>query len=107
MEEVTPAAKLDELEAAAKKATPGPWEIYKGQVCNKTLGFFVSTCSEPDQRDDADYIARLDPATVLWLVQRARRCEAAEALLREAAPCIGMKFAVHKQVYDYLEKLTP
>jgi len=64
-------AKLAEIEAAARKATPGPWR--HGGTCevHAAVASIIATCSNRSTRDAA-YLALLDPATVLALVASAR-----------------------------------
>lgn len=78
------ALNLDELEALARKATPGkrqyqPWSSYagpKGDYVESILfdeGGEELTRGLPDA--DGDLIAALDPGTVLALIERARKAE--------------------------------
>lgn len=77
---------INELEALAKAATPAPWEVDAGnnvvtamelptrdhgpmrhQVCEGQLN--------PQGNKDAEFIAALNPATVLRLLAMLRECE--------------------------------
>ena len=102
-------ARLDELEAAAKKATQGPWEAWDGFDAGG--GVYVNTgdiredsrrCVSLDSghtypgesgwsqlRKDAAHIAMMEPATTLALVAEVRelraKVERVRALHRENA----------------------
>jgi hypothetical protein len=78
---------LDQLEALAKAATPGPWVSYQTFACNGAPGGKdVATVDEgkpiisEDEYPcdaDADFIAGANPATVRELIAMARRAPAA------------------------------
>lgn len=84
---------LDDLEALAKAATPGPWTVLReshgypddGQLYvvpstpNDSVDCVAVVGAEPGATADAAYIAALDPQTVLALIEQARL---GEALLR-------------------------
>jgi hypothetical protein len=80
---VTP-AELDEMERAAKAATPGPYAV-------SVYGYHVDFVRQPSMerifvarahlKADAEHIAAANPETVLRLIAYARRLE---ALLPEA-----------------------
>jgi len=71
---------LDQLEALARAATPGPWGR-DGQDGGTWLvrgdmdGSYVVLAENIKKWDDAGYIAALAPAAVLELVQRLRAAE--------------------------------
>ena len=83
--------KLDDLEATAKAATPGPWSInwetdeYHAGMPDK----WALSINGPEASDfadlaaaDAEHMATFDPPTVLALIAKLREAEAviAEAL---------------------------
>lgn len=81
---------LDQLEQAAKQATPGPWkaEIFlirrgttvRHSVWSNVLVATAESKSVDDGGHDAQFIAAANPAVTLALIARLR---AAEALLTE------------------------
>lgn len=85
----TPAddALLERVETAARAATPGPWvtEVpigHAGVMAITMPGAFDWVChvqvsNSPQWEENARYIATVDPATVLQLVERLRQAEAA------------------------------
>lgn len=89
-----PAPDLGRLEELASKATPGPWSTEGTRRSNRGMGGHVfkvgpedrmiAACRgasgyELEEHDaNAAYLAALDPATVSWLVARARRAEELE-----------------------------
>jgi hypothetical protein len=89
---------LDDLEAKARAATPGPWDNHSinGEPIESVWladGSVVATWAikeprfefhAPQARADAAFIAAANPAAVLELVQRLR---AAEAIVRDLAAC--------------------
>ena len=84
--------QLDEIEAAAKKATPGPWRVEEGigidageydevispgQVSCMSYCYGGSSTIDGDNLDaDMAHIAMMDPATTLALVARVKDLEA-------------------------------
>lgn len=63
--------KLDELEAHAKAATPGPWTVLDGDGC----GWINELTQGYDGQfpiADCNYIAAANPQTVLALIAVAR-----------------------------------
>ena len=78
------AEDLDKIEAAAKAATPGPWEaLARGRQAWLLLsgGEEVVGCSSDGEvllssNEDRDFIALAHPKTVLELVARVRELEA-------------------------------
>ena len=110
------AARLDEDEAAAKKAVPGPWRWADWSATFGTLEQERNTLEhspgsrpfpavaerdrettrvlrledpleiDPDQEASADHIARHDPARALRQVEDGRRLLAAYAEAREPDP---------------------
>lgn len=91
---------LDELEALAKAATPGPWRMETGaQPFHEILGsVLVGPVDFDDLCDDqrmislpnAAFIAAANPATVLVLIARLHATEAlVERAWRESVRCSG------------------
>src|SRR3990167_4698406 len=86
-------ALLDRLEANAEKATPGPWYQVDDGGSVSADGYDIGAGGpdamdgphiaymEPldEGRDNARYLAALDPATLLALVAVARAAEALRA----------------------------
>ena len=85
-------AQLDEIEAAAKNASPGPWgrwEIdgYDGDGIEHTREFIADATGaaihEGDDpfwhEQDGDFLIAANPAVVLVLVQMARKAAARKA----------------------------
>jgi hypothetical protein len=69
---------LDAIEAAARGATPGPWEKFENE------GWHVAgICTVFGGERDTKYIATMDPQTTLALVERVRELEATEFRLRQ------------------------
>ena len=69
--------QLDEIEAAAKKATPGEWvhdEFGEVRGSNGESLFLdgVAGCALPISRAIAEHIAMMDPATTLALIAEVR-----------------------------------
>lgn len=69
--------KLKEIEAAAKKATPGSWEYCGGEICSdfhdkKGRLTTIATENEYLKASDAKYIALCNPATILKLTSALR-----------------------------------
>jgi hypothetical protein len=86
--------RLDEDEAAARAATPGPWEQsgigeYGWGVSFGRPGAGVEADDSDQGRADAEHIARHDPARVLVEVESKRQnlaeLEAAEETMDRAA----------------------
>ena len=82
-------SELDALEAAARKATPGPWEaVLLSDIADRTYvdgPEFASARSftedefqelQPQIHADARYIAAANPAVVIALVEELRRMRA-------------------------------
>jgi hypothetical protein len=66
---------LDDLEAKAKAATPGPW-YSDGDHCSVADGNGDYVCNlDFDQGDDADFIAAANPQTVLALIDVVRAAD--------------------------------
>jgi hypothetical protein len=83
---------LDAIEAVTRGATPGPWEVRRGEpwVIAKGWGNLKSILhvelpknQTPTQRADMHHIATMDPATTLALVERVRELE--EEVARQRA----------------------
>mgnify|MGYP000582560186 CR=1 FL=1 len=74
---------LDELEVAAKNATPGKWKSRETRVYfpNIAGGFDIRDC--PNSRNNATHIALANPDTVLSLIARVREAEAKLEKARE------------------------
>lgn len=69
---ITP-ARLDEIEAVAKKIPPGPWRLDGDEV----------VLDRPATLDDMAYLATMDPATTLALVAEVRELRAKVVRVRE------------------------
>jgi len=85
---------LDELEARARKATPGPWRVeYDGDVLDEFTGRSaewpwriegVCDFKEEDATDEtAAFIAACSPDAILALIERARQAETQRDKLRQ------------------------
>lgn len=79
---------MSDLRALAAKATPGPWSIVGSNIWadNANEGpdpaqIVASALGRPHE-DNAAYIAACDPQTILALLDRAERAEAALGSLR-------------------------
>ena len=70
---VTAADWIDDLERKAKAATPGPWYAH-GPVFGPNPGAIGQTWG-PNRRNDAKFIAAVNPTTILRLIEAARRAE--------------------------------
>ena len=69
---ITP-AQLDEIEATAKRATPGPWRWTKpGIDYYEVLNDHTAVAVDMVKQADAKLIAMMDPATTLALVAEVR-----------------------------------
>ena len=89
---------LDDLEAVARAATPGPWVATGtrawGDPYLEVLPVFgvvesadsdmAHACIDPLENGDAEHIATFDPPTVLALIERLKQAEARIAEAREA-----------------------
>lgn len=75
--EVTEAIKLDldAIEAAAKAATPGPWEAWEAGINAGDLEVVVGYVPIPCSPEDFAHIATANPAAVLELIRRLRATE--------------------------------
>lgn len=80
--------QLDEIEAAAKEATPGEWvhdefgEV-RGSDGESLFLDGVAGCGLPISRAIAEHIAMMDPATTLALVAEVRELRAKVERVRE------------------------
>jgi len=103
------------IRAAAEAATPGPWRPEIGDdYADVTLqdGQPLADCHYIDKRcfDTARYIARMDPATTLALLDEleAKRCackwEGDDATVCEL--CMAHRFVVEAQVSPYRTDLA-
>lgn len=72
---ITP-AQLDEIEAVAKEATPGPWEVIGGGEYVTPIGVMVAPDDGGVSPEDATHIATFDPSTTLALVAEVRELRA-------------------------------
>lgn len=106
---------LDDLEATAKAATPGPWRWDEDFGENGDTGLALTNdaraevvgaynwhcCSFRDdptvEDNDAEHIAAFDPPTVLALIARLRE---AEANCHRACAAIGWDAAVAAMRYE-------
>lgn len=82
-EEHAEALDLGKLREVASAATPGPW----GRATTDGMGWAVhrgehETVALYADRDDAEHIATFDPPTVLALIERVERAEAAVERVR-------------------------
>jgi len=97
---------LDALEAAARAATPGPWEFREADgLCDIAVpdGWLLQSDSESANRRDAQYVAAANPAVVLELVHRLREAEALLSRVRsltevEMCECDQIAAAVREEV---------
>ncbi|MFC9761684.1 hypothetical protein [Rhodococcus jostii] len=77
---MTASVKLEELEALAKAATPGPWSVY-----DRGVGYMIALDNgvghrvlpegfrtDLGRKEDAEFIAAADPQTVSELVAHIR-----------------------------------
>lgn len=92
-------SRLDELEQAARAATPGNWWVSRHVVSNGRDALLIG-CESRDERDvplfvaglsdddgsaaDANFIARSDPDTVLALIALVKELENALGELDDA-----------------------
>jgi len=91
---------LEQIKAAAREVTPGPWAAY-GTIVRDVYG------SEDQLADGLDivharYIAAADPTTVLALIERLERAEASrdQALEDAAAACESQGGEYHSPQYN-------
>ena len=75
-----PMLDLDDLEAKAKAATPGPWRCgyepgFCGELIDPTGEMIASFADEPTARD-SDFIAAANPSAVLDLIRELREARA-------------------------------
>lgn len=86
---------LARLKALAEKATPGPWVVidaHKPGIDGDDGKFTIVLFGDEDEpegvhrKEDAAYIAALDPATVLALIARAEELERIKADAERFAP---------------------
>lgn len=104
---------LDEIEAAAKEATPGPWEKEPEHGLNPESSWEFGpeeyvigrTFSGPDSFKDARFIALCDPATILTLTAALRTAIAGVGYVEG----LGVKKwtvylpVIHSEVYGNVE----
>ena len=76
-------AQLDEIEATAKKATRGPWEVIPAtfeegrRIKTPAYELMAVDIDAPYlDRTDAEHIATMDPATTLALIAEVRELRA-------------------------------
>ena len=75
--------QLDEIEAAAKEATPGPWEVIGGGEYVTPIGLPAGFDDCGVSPRDVHYIAAFDPPTVLALIAEVRELRAKVERVRE------------------------
>ena len=90
-------AQLDEIEAAAKKATPGEWvhdEFGEVRGSNGESLFFGDAAGYalPISRAIAEHVAMMDPATTLALVAEVRDLRAKVERVRE----VHRRFSIYE-----------
>lgn len=115
-------ARLDEIEALAKRATPGPWAAYDSNegtwpprpgwsVANDAFhnppaddedAPWIAVDLHVGQQADAEFIAAADPSTVLALIARTRAVEdalqeARAEVAREQVHCNDERFRLAGQ----------
>lgn len=91
---ITP-AQLDEIEAVAKEATPGPWEVIGGGEYVTPIGLPAGFDDCGVSPRDVHYIAAFDPPTVLALVAEVREMRAKVEWVRalhraDTQPALGL-----------------
>ena len=89
--------RLDEIEAAAKKATPGEWvhdEFGEVRGSNGESLFFGDAAGYalPISRAIAEHVAMMDPATTLALVAEVRELRAKVERVRE----VHRRFSIYE-----------
>lgn len=112
MTDSLPKERLDELDALADAATPGPWEVHETNE-SSTLRFMRPL---PEQAvlgggrqyismnaENAAFIAALDPDTVRALIAMARRAHEAEAKLMKLRSTLHPLAADWATVTDHLD----
>lgn len=77
---ITP-AQLDEIEAAARAATDGPWSVVRDDEIDSPegpllAGLLVGDCGVVRWTHDAIHIAAFDPPTALALIAEVREWRA-------------------------------
>lgn len=65
--------ELSSLEAAARAATPGPWDTKEGPDFSEILANSKNIALVGSQHKDAAYIAAANPAVVLELIAELRQ----------------------------------
>lgn len=73
-------AELSTLEAAAKAATPGPWDCGGVEVFLGEWNPLIAMCNS---EDNAAYIAAVNPAVVLELIAELRQARAERDFILE------------------------
>ena len=78
-------AQLDEIEATAKEATPGPWkaEQIRGSWGALWTAYHRRWLGDLPSFEDAEHIAMMDPAATLALVAEVRELRAKVERVRE------------------------
>ena len=83
-------AQLDEIEAVADAATPGPWEVIPAtfeegrRIKTPAYELMAVDIDAPYlDRTDAEHIAMMDPATTLALIVEVRELRAKVERVRE------------------------
>ena len=67
--------ELSSLEAAAKAATPGPWNTKEGPDFSEIFAHDKNIALIGSQHADAAYIAAANPASILELVQELKQAK--------------------------------
>lgn len=75
--------ELDALEAAAKAATPGPWNTKEGPDFSEIFAHDKNIALIGSQHADAAYIAAANPAAVLELIAELRQTRAERDFILE------------------------
>lgn len=94
---------LDALLTLAEAATPGPRKAFVDGVVGFDGilggGFIPTPISDQDKHQraaDAAFVAALDPATVVGLIERVREADAQPRIVDAYGPCVcGHKWEQH------------
>jgi hypothetical protein len=78
---------IDEIEALAKAATPGPWQSSQYDDLEDSNGHDLLTSSGGvscfNRAGDADFVAAANPATILALIAEVRALRNLESAVRD------------------------
>lgn len=106
------AAQLDKLEALARAATPGPWMRLFGERtvydrmedgCRGNTIVRADTSYSSQDAANLDFIAAANPATVLQLIQLARRTTSGnDACAAMRAPCEDL-FHAYRRLLEVVD----